>query len=168
MAAAEDAEAPRGQAAVARPPRRFASAPPPRPVRASGVAAGCAPEDRGPLCLEPSAEAAARRLRLPWSHEPKGCATEAAGAAEAGEAAEAGRSEQEPTGSAGEGGGESGGPGRLLAGAQGAEGVPGTQGAGGARGAVARARAERDAAEAALKARLRGRQGLLAEEATSS
>ena len=33
---------------------------------------------------------------------------------------------------------------------------------------LARARAERDAAEAALRARLRGRQGLLAEEATTS
>ena len=55
-----------------------------------------------------------------------------------------------------------------MAGAEGAEGAEGVEGAEGAEGAVARARAERDAAEASLRERLRERRGLSPEDASTS
>ena len=51
---------------------------------------------------------------------------------------------------------------------EGAEGAAGAEGAEGAESAVARARAERDAAEASLRERLRERRGLSPEDASTS
>ena len=51
---------------------------------------------------------------------------------------------------------------------EGAEGAAGAEGAEGAESGVARARAERDAAEASLRERLRERRGLSPEDASTS